>query len=147
MKASWSRPLLSTAATTSEKHFTHRTWPWQIAIHPVKRVSVFYDLPGYSYSHDNPVYHEGFLLAWSFLILWGETLIYLLWCTLSCDIYLLRINPTVAVPHQQEAVIPCRLKHILYFSLWQRWNWAKLAWNASAPSWERPINERELGVT
>lgn len=32
---------ISTAVTGSENHFTHRTWPWQIAIHPVKKVSVF----------------------------------------------------------------------------------------------------------
>lgn len=30
-----------TAATGFEKHFTHHIWPWQIAIHPVRRVSVF----------------------------------------------------------------------------------------------------------
>lgn len=46
-----------------------------------------------------------------------------------------------------EAVIPSRLKHTLYFSLWQRWNWAKLAWNASTPGGETSLNEKKLSLT
>lgn len=49
---------------------------------------IFCDLPRSSYSHDKPIYQKGFLPTSRFLMLWGETLIYLLWCTLTYDICL-----------------------------------------------------------
>lgn len=48
----------------------------------------FCNLPLYSYSLDKPIYQKGFLPTQRFLMLWGETLIYLLWCTLTYDICL-----------------------------------------------------------
>lgn len=43
-----------------------------------------------------------------------------------------------------EAIIPHRFRHILYFSLWQRQKWDKVAWNFFALSWEMPQKVRYL---
>lgn len=131
----------------SEKHFTPHTWPRQIAIHPVRRSVSFYDLPRYSYSHDKPVYQKGFLPAWSLMILRGEH--FDLFAVMHSFLRHLPLakKPNCGSPSSAgdpiEAVIPCRLKHILYFSVWQRWNWANLAWNASAHSRESPFKMRK----
>ena len=144
--------LVYTDLTGSEKHFMHPTWPWEIAIHPVRRVSVFMTFRDAAIPMINPSIRRVFSQPGAF------------WCfreKKNFDLFavmhsFLQHLPLANKPNcgsrssagdPIEAVIPCRLKHILYFSLWQRWNWAKLAWNASAPRWKMPINEREPSLS
>lgn len=131
-------------ATGSRKHF-HTTCLTQANCNSSYEEGVsFYDLPGYSYYHDKPVCQRGFLGARSLLILWGETARRTVWKFALMHSLLWRVplaNKLGGTPSSArdptEAVIPRRPEHILYFSLWQRWNWAILAWNASAPVEER----------
>lgn len=73
------------------------------------------DLPLNNYSHDKAINQAPLSPSLSPcpppLLLWGESLIYLPWCSLTYDAHLWRGNPTVALPCQQEAQQRLKVPH------------------------------------